>query len=502
MKFEIGTKYNNVITEEVIASWGKDNIIFNGATGSGKTYFVENNLYKYCSATNKRILYLCNRKPLFKEVADRVDEYSKTNIIDVMLYQVLEKKLVKNESIHKYDFIVCDEFHYVMSDAMFNLYTDITYDYITSQEDACVIFMSGTAKSIFNKLKHDGIVKNEREYIIPYSYSYVEELQFYVSRNSTVDIIENILSTTNDKIIYFSNSTSFALEVFKKFKEQSVFKCSESSKNYEARQLNDVNAIKQYDNGLITFDKRLLVTTKVIDNGINLEDKSIKHIITDIFDLESLQQCIGRKRSKDITDSCKLYIRNYTKSELSGFKVNILGKFNPVNLFVTNKEEFENIHGINRLFHSDFIYWENGVRKYNKLGYWKMLNDIALIEFMENDNYKNVLLKELGDTITNVVDSYEEQQLINEAEKEFYIKSIIGKKLYSKSREKEEFIEKLAFTNKNNRLIKSYNGIYKYLDKKYDGRYILIKATDWNRTIEDGSENINYGKSYWMVINR
>lgn len=65
MEFEIGTKYNEVITEEVIVSWRKDNIIFNGATGSGKTYFVENNLYKYCSETNKRILYLCNRKPLF-----------------------------------------------------------------------------------------------------------------------------------------------------------------------------------------------------------------------------------------------------------------------------------------------------------------------------------------------------------------------------------------------------------------------------------------------------
>lgn len=257
MEFEIGTKYNDVITEEVIVSWGKDNIIFNGATGSGKTYFVENNLYKYCSERNKRILYLCNRKPLFKEVTERIYECSKTNIIDVMLYQVLEKKLTKNEFIHKYDYIVCDEFHYVMADAMFNMYTDITYDYITYQDDACVIFMSGTAKPIFNKLKHDGVVKDEREYIIPYSYSYIEELQFYVSRNSTMDIIENILNTTNDKIIYFSNSTSFAIEVFKRFRKQSVFRCSESSKNYEARQLNDVDAIKQYDKDLITFDKRL-----------------------------------------------------------------------------------------------------------------------------------------------------------------------------------------------------------------------------------------------------
>lgn len=499
MKFEKGTKYNDVITEEMIISWGTDNVIFNGATGSGKTYFIENNLYKHCFKNNKRILYLCNRKPLFKEVSERIKDSSKINIIDVMLYQVLEKKLIAKENIIKYDYIVCDEFHYVMADAMFNKYTDITYDYIIAQEQSCVIFMSGTAKPIFNKLKHNGIVKKDREYIIPYSYSYVEELQFYVSKNSTIDIIENILKTTDDKIIYFSNSTNYAIEVFKKFKKQAVFRCSESSKNYEARQLNNIDAIKQYDEDLITFDKRLLVATKVIDNGINLLDKSIKHIITDVFDLESLQQCIGRKRLIDANDTCKIYVRKYTKSELKGFKLKALGKFNPVNLFVTNEEEFEIVHGMNREFHSDFIFWENGIRKYNKLGYWKMLDEISLIEFMEKDSYKNVLLKELGETIVNVVDRDEEQQLMNKENKELYIQSLKDKKLYSKSKEKEEFIEMLSFTNKNNRLIKSYKGICDCINKEYNGKYSLINGIDWNRITEDGNENLNYSKAYWMI---
>ncbi|MEW9989372.1 DEAD/DEAH box helicase family protein [Clostridium butyricum] len=412
MEVKLGEKYNNRITEETIQLWGTDNSIFNGATGSGKTYFVENNLYDYCMKNHKRILYLCNRSALYKEVSERIKMLNKTSIITTMLYQTLDNKLKNDENIGKYDYIVCDEFHYCINDALFNKYTDLSYDYLTTQKDTCVIFMSGTAKGIFNKLKHDGIVKEEREYIIPYSYTYVEELQLFVKRNATVDIIENILNTTNDKVIYFANSTQHALDVYGKFKKQAVFRCSEHSKNHEARCFNNLEAIKKYDEQLITFDERLLVTTKVLDNGITLKDKSIKHIITDIFDLESLQQCIGRKRPIDETDTCKLYIRKYTKSELNGFKVNTLGKFKPVELFVNNRDEFEKIYKNDREFHSDFIYLKDGKLTYNKLGYWKMLDELVTIERMERDGYKNILLNELGDTITKIIDRDEEQKLI------------------------------------------------------------------------------------------
>ena len=46
MEFKIGTKFNDVLTNEVIENWD-GNVILDGATGSGKTYFIENNLY-YC----------------------------------------------------------------------------------------------------------------------------------------------------------------------------------------------------------------------------------------------------------------------------------------------------------------------------------------------------------------------------------------------------------------------------------------------------------------------
>lgn len=177
MKFEKGTKYTNVITEEMIMSWNKEGVILNGATGSGKTSFITNNLYIYAEKMNANILFLCNRTALRKEVMFEKQNNS-LNRLNVMTYQALQEKLRNNEKIEQYEYVVCDEWHYVLSDAIFNLYTDLTYKWIRTQKNSTKIFMSGTANDIFNKLKEDGIVKKDFEYVIPYDYSYAKAVFF------------------------------------------------------------------------------------------------------------------------------------------------------------------------------------------------------------------------------------------------------------------------------------------------------------------------------------
>ena len=128
-QFKTGTKFNDVITKEIIKTWNNENVILNGATGSGKTYLIENNLYEYCEDNLKSILYLCNRTALFEQVLLEVKEEGLHNI-DVMLYQTLQSKILKGDIVPHYDFIALDEFHYVLTDSMFNIYTDLTYDWI------------------------------------------------------------------------------------------------------------------------------------------------------------------------------------------------------------------------------------------------------------------------------------------------------------------------------------------------------------------------------------
>lgn len=66
------------------------------------------------------------------------------------------------------------------------------------------------------------------------------------------------------------------------------------------------------------FGCRILFTTRVSDNGINLTDKDIKHIIIETTDIVEFMQCLGRKRSQDENDTINLYFLDDI-GRISGF---------------------------------------------------------------------------------------------------------------------------------------------------------------------------------------
>ena len=482
--FNNGTKFNDVLTKNIIEKWDT-NIILDGATGSGKTYFVEHNLYEYCKWNNKKILFLCNRTALYEDVLLE-KEILKLKNLEIMLYQTLQNKLINREKIKYYDYIVCDEFHYVLTDALFNIYTDITYDWLKNQEKSIKIFMSGTGGNIFCKLIEDNLVDKKHIYRIPYDYSYAN-IKFYKKISNVYDIIDDVLQTTNeDKIIYFANSIQRAKNVYKQFKEYSVFRCSNTIKDDEADKLNNIECIKTYNKDLITFDNRVLITTKALDNGITLKDKNIKHIISDIFDLDSAQQCLGRKRLIDSNDKCTFYVMNYDKKALGNFKGGLHKILNPIELLVEDEQEFNKKYENDRKFHSDYIYYENGIRKYNKLAYWKMKNENEIIEKAEEKGYMLQFLINLCAKIDYCKLEYLEEYEMKD-EFQLYLQDITGKKLFKG--EQEELINKISLKDKRGRLQTSLKSINIYLQENYE--YTLVSTKE--------SKGNNRGKRYWII---
>lgn len=444
-KFEIGTKFNDVLTSEIIETWDGNNVILNGATGSGKTYFIENNLHEYAKKYCRTILFLCNRKALYEEISLRKEKLRLHNI-EVMLYQSLQEQIKNGDIIQEYDYIVCDEFHYVLSDAIFNNYTDLTYNWIKSQNKAIKIFMSGTARRIFNILKSSGIVNVNFEYVIPYDYSYVDECIFFENKGKIFDIIKNILINTDEKIIYFANSTNFAIEVYNQFWNDSYFRCSKYSKNPIARELNEkyMGCIIEYEKDLITFDKRLLITTKALDNGINIKDKQIKHIICDVFDLESAQQCLGRKRVIDSEDRCNFYIRNYNKKEVGRFKGLLNSKIKPIRTLIRDKEEYMAYYGGNREHHSRYIFYNGEELKYNELAYLEMLSESMDIDLVERKGYKQIILDRFASAFEKTSDLDEIEKMNKQDELVIYLERILGKRLYKE--QQKELVDKINLT--------------------------------------------------------
>lgn len=470
IQFDKGAKFSDVITKNMISEW-VDDVIFNGGTGTGKTYFILNSLSEYCRPLNKKILFLCNRITLQEEVKESVQSHGLSGIVDVMTYQKIEHTLLQGKEIEtKYDYIACDEFHHV--NEIYNVYTDLSFKWVLDHS-AIKIYMSATCTYIFNIFNNKGIVPDNQTYYIPKDYSYVDKLHFF-SRNETIeDIIEDKLINTNDKIIFFANNLDRAIELYKKFKKYSSFFCSIHSRK-GAKYITE-NCITNH-----TFDTRILIATKALDVGITLLDRDIKHIITDMFDIDTLIQCMGRKRIIDQEDTCNFYIKNHKGNHMKGNKTRLLHIKNPIEMLIKDYDKFISTYANNRKFHNDYIYKDGETYKYNKIAYLRLLRMINDIDIMqgwtkETDNkkyyisgkgYKNFLLEQLGDTVMNIEDMDEIEREREQETLEKYIKSLIGIPLLREQR--EELIERISLKDSRGRIQRTLGALNGYLINNFN----------------------------------
>lgn len=491
--YEDNERYNDVLTKYIISKWD-NNVFLNGATGSGKSYFILHNLVNYCRENKKTILILCNRNALRNSYYKKKIDNSISNVY-ISSYQEIQENIRNGKKFNEtYDYIVCDECHYFTSDSQFNIDTDLSFDWVINN-NAIKVFMSGTGDTIFDYLYNNGLLGFC--YTIPYNYSYVDNFIIYEKKRQVYDIINDILNNTNDKIIYFSNSIDMAIKVYNQFKEYSHFRCSKYVKNSTAKKINEMgcNECIVYIDNKITFEKRLLITTKALDNGIDLIDNEIKHIISDVYDMESAQQCLGRKRIVDKNDTVNFYVRNYNKNAVGGLYSQLQKKLNPIETFINNKEEFCNTYDLDRKFHSEYIYHiDENNRTYNKLAYIKMKDEATKMKLiLDNKNYYIDMFLERFRKINNI-DSLElEEEYRMKDELQLYLESMVGKILYTKD-DKKELIERLNVKS-NGKLLKTSNSLNSALEET-NSEY-RIKQFRTSKTVNGVRKNFT---SAWKII--
>ena len=445
----------------------------------------------------------------------------------VTSYQSLQKKLVDGKNIAQYDYIICDECHYFTTDATFNDYTDISYNYVMSQTKAVVLFVSATAKTFFKYLQDTKKVKVKNSYRLDKDYSYVKKL-FYYQADELKSIIDDILENELDsKIVVFCNSGTRIVEMSKIYGEKADYYCSKGSRNYRLKKLcgwidekgknKESNCIKIYNDDYITFDKRILFTTSVLDNGVDLKDEHIKHVFTEIIDIDTMIQSLGRKRSLGEKDTCIFYIREYQKKGIQGFINRVSSQLKPVELYKNNYEEFYKTYGEgkyrSKLKRNDIFY--NYFPQKNKFGeirlndckYRKYQQDFEMFSSMKELGHKMylglMLEKSLVDNAEDMVCGVEKLDMFIE-----FLKSIEGKRLYSDDQNfiKEEFETiglKLRY-----RGINTFNGAledtYKenYFCRFYNADTDGKKYIDCRRVLSDGTVNKNRNKHYWILEDR
>lgn len=468
-----------------------DNIIINFQTGSRKTTFILRIFAQYLSQINDNaILYLVPRTELKEHIIKEIKKCFVTNVT-VMTYQDLENKIFnEDKEINGYRYIVCDECHYFIADS-WNRKTEVSWQYILGH-DSLKIWMSGTGFRVFQILKNlynrKELHGNLYEYEGCYDYQYIENIYFFNSKNK-FEYIKSVINNVpiGEKAVYFCSIIKDGNKIFKSIKNKDVFFLTSTEKksnyNKEAKIQNN------------KFDADILIATSVIDTGISLEDEQITNIITDIYNVETLVQCIGRKRINK-GEKIVLHICNYTKEEITKFK-----KSTDKNLYDAKnflKSEFEYLYKYEKdrqLPTNPFLYYS--VKKnsmlINKLYYTS--------EYLKSEEF-GIQIKHGFDTYlvqkyfkgfewrkAIYIDEIETKEKMSQFKE--YLDKVAGKKLFV-----EEQIELMKFISELNELKepKTYKlkSIIKFFnDNKLD--YEIKKAKESNRSSD------NYNHNYILI---
>lgn len=509
-------KFFSDLVGETFKNWKETKIVFDGGTGSGKTYFVINIFGGYAKKNKKKMLYLCNRAELKKQIISDARKANVDDVVFVTTYQAIQNRLRSGGVIPHYDYIIADECHYFTNDALFNEYTDKSYQYVMTQKQSVVIYISATAKVFFRWLKKKELVSEDHYFLIPKSYDYVDKVYFY-DKNLLIPKIDQILQTEEEsKIIVFCNSTTRMLELYKTYGENANYVASKSAKKVE--EICDEHCIYEHEDGTITFDKRILVTTKVIDNGVNIKDKKVKHIFSEILDVDSAIQALGRKRKISDDDSCIFYIKNYGGQAIQALINSNEHQTEPVEMYKKDYNNFLKKYGENRkrirnnqIFYTQFDKDKNkNLLTYNKMRLKKYRMDNDILQEMKETSYKSVMIGILG---FELADRVEDLDIHVEEKDDFleYMKSIEGKWLYAEERKElvkrfEDIGVKLrraGINTLNGALQDNYKNRYKcrFRNKQLDGNGKLTEKSlvDNRKILSDGSLNPMRNKTYWLL---
>lgn len=297
---------SDVITKEDIESWSNKEIVFIEApTGSGKSHFIKHTLSEYNSF--KRFLILVNRRIIKNQSEEElIKEYGDCENIKIVTYQyinnkILEQDIIKLEELSNYDYIICDEGHFYCEESVYVTNSDLVFDWVMKR-DSIKIFMTATAYFIKSYLQ-EKLKLRIKHYQIKNTYDFIQKLYFYEDDK----VIQKLLIDLppNEKAIYFTSAKK--AHELSEILDSCAFYCAENNSQYY--QYVNEDTVKCIENNEM-FEEKILCCTKVMDTGVNIKDKQLKHLIIDIADITSIIQCIGRKRILDIDDNVIVYIKN------------------------------------------------------------------------------------------------------------------------------------------------------------------------------------------------
>jgi hypothetical protein len=329
-------------------------IFISSQTGFGKNTFIECDLIQYLYDLNydngkllkykpdgdKKILILTNRIALSKQINERIGNIV-GEVAEVVSYQSFIDKEMKWK---RYSYVVCDESHFFTSDAMFNPHTDLILDkivrkfrnairiYMSSTLCTCIQYILDKERSIerFEVMSKGGKDEDdEGVYIAPSflyykfdrDYSYLN-VHYFDSFTDLEDGIKDSVAIGEKWLIFLDDKDG--CEDLKETLEPIIIKVLKLEADDEKKKKSPIMVIHSGSKGKPSYEEfvlkekfegSILITTSVIDNGVNIKDSKVKHIVVTDINKDKVLQMLGRKRVED-NEIVNLYLMRSTTGKM------------------------------------------------------------------------------------------------------------------------------------------------------------------------------------------
>mgnify|MGYP001001097655 CR=1 FL=1 len=368
-------------------------------------------------------------------------------------------------NLDNFDYIICDEIQYIFEDS-FTGNTELALNELIykSNKESIKIFMSATMEQLDNMINKSNCriweydTNRDYSYLIPHTYNKQEQL-----------IKQIINDKSKDKWLIFVTSIQKGKDLLKELQEKNI----DAVMIYKGRR--DKKSKEEFNN-IITKEKfscKVLITTKLLDNGVNIMDDKVKNIVVNSWSRENLIQSIGRIRFKSLKEAynINLYLDEKTHKQVWG-KLNAIDKtLKHFELLIADKNEF------NKKFRNKLNKLPNGIHLdknnqfiFDKVTYANLLKTKIEMTNLEKDfnsiSYINKQLSWLGINDKEIIRLEEIQSKQTNDEIEEYVLSLLNKPLNKE--QQKELINIINLRDDRNRLQKSYGTINEYLKNNYN----------------------------------
>lgn len=289
-------------------------------TGAGKSYYIVHQLIDQLTRDCKKVLILCNRTALKKQFEKDILK-AKTDSFNqcfVTTYQYLDSQEWDLEILAQYDYIICDEVHYVLQDSTFNNSTDKILELLLlyhKQQLGKILFCTATEFELLPFLQLHGYDLNTNNFNVydgNLELNWWDRIDIHCTSKPFLDVAKTV--PDDEKCLIFIKGKGMMKSFAERLGNADFIHSQWITQ--EDGQLGLDEEIKVKIDKLLktqTFDTKYLITNASLDNGVNVRDPKLTTIIiNNIYDLVSVIQMVGRKRfdENNPNDRIKVYLIN------------------------------------------------------------------------------------------------------------------------------------------------------------------------------------------------